>query len=404
MNAPLPTVLFARQPIYNRRRAVAGCELLFRPAPGTPWDSVDGDFATRQVMLSAFTETSFRDVCGHKPAFINFNAGTLEAAQTFSPDELVIEVLETVQATPEVKEVLRRCRARGYRIALDDYQLADAGHPLLPFADIVKLDYPAYTPAGLGRVIAALKQAYPRLQLLAEKIETPEDFRRCESVGCDLFQGYFLARPEPVHGQHLPSSRLSILRLLAELNRPDLGLDALADIIRRDPFISVRLLKMAGSAHYRRSRDITSVQTAVLLLGRRRILSLANLIALTRLDDKPHALQALALARAELCQALAGELLDSPGPGFTVGLFSCLDAFFDRPLERVLDELPLHRSLHQAILHHEGPLGLLLETTKHLERGDFSALDWPALQALGLSPAALTRAQQRAIEAAHAVA
>lgn len=399
MPEPLATVLFARQPIYDRHRELAGCELLFRPAPGASAAGFDGDFATRQVLISAFTETSLRDVCENTPAFINFSAATLQAALPFSPDEMVIEVLETVEASPAVVDTLRHCRKLGYRIALDDYQLEDASHPLLDVADIVKLDYPAYSADGLIRVIAALREAAPRLQLLAEKIETPEDFARCHAAGCDLFQGYFLARPAPVHGQRLPSDRLSVLHLLAELNRPDIGFNELTAIIRRDPFISVRLLKMAGSAYFSRSREITSVQMAVSLLGKRRILSLANLLALTRLDDKPHALQRLALARGELCQALADRLLDSPGSGFTVGLFSCLDAFFDRPIEQVLAELPLHESLSRAILHHDGPLGLILATAKRLERGELDALDWPALNALGLTPAELGQAQQHALEA-----
>ncbi|MBZ9559192.1 MULTISPECIES: HDOD domain-containing protein [unclassified Modicisalibacter] len=394
-----PAVLFARQPIYDRRRELAGCELLFRPAPGATSAPFDGDFATRQVLLSAFTETSLRDVCENTPAFINFGTATLTETLPFPPGEMVIEVLETVPASAPVIAALNQHRLNGYRIALDDYRLEDSGHPLLCFADIVKLDYPEYSTDGLARVIAALRRDYPRVRLLAEKVETHEDFERCLAAGCDLFQGYFLARPAPVHGQHLPSDRLSVLHLLAELNRPDIGFNELSAIIRRDPFISVRLLKMAGSAYFSRSREITSVQMAVTLLGKRRILSLANLIALTRLDDKPHALRQLALARGELCQALADQLLDNGGPGFTVGLFSCLDAFFDRPLDQVLDELPLHDSLRRAILHHEGPLGQILATAKSLECGELDALDWTGLTRLGLTPNALSRAQRRAFEA-----
>ncbi|WP_136066298.1 EAL and HDOD domain-containing protein [Modicisalibacter radicis] len=397
-STPVPTtVLFARQPIYDRRRVVAGFELLFRACTETTGEPFNDDYATRQVMLSAFTETNIHEVCEGTPAFINFHTNTLQAALPFSPDEMIIEVLESVAPTPAVEKALRYCKAQGYRIALDDYTLTDASHPLLPLADIVKLDCLVYSAEAFATAVAALRRARPSLHLLAEKVETAEEFERCLALGCDLFQGYFLARPVPVHGKRLPSSRLSVLQLLAELNRPDNTLAKLTATIQRDPFISVRLMKMANSAYYSRKHDIKSVQMAVNLLGQRRIRSLASLLALTKLDDKPHALQKLSLARGYLCQELADALLDAPGSGFTVGLFSCLDALFDYPLEATLAELPLHVSLKAAIHSHQGPLGLILASVLKLERGELDGLDWPGLNALGLTPKRLSRLQQRAI-------
>ncbi|SDL42654.1 EAL and modified HD-GYP domain-containing signal transduction protein [Modicisalibacter muralis] len=394
------TVLFARQPIYDRQRGLVGCELLFRPCPDTNACSMpfDGDIATLQVMISAFTETNIREVCEHTPAYINFTASTLKTELPFSPNDMVVEILETVEADAEVIAAIRRCQAQGYRIALDDYRLKDIDHPLLPFADIVKLDYPHFDTIELTRLVVALRQASPRLLILAEKIETHEDFLCCLEAGCDLFQGYFLARPAPVQGQHMPQSRLSVMQLLAKLNHPDVSIRELTDIVQRDPFMSVRLMKMADSAYYRRAHDITSVQMAVTLIGQRRIRNLASMLALTKLDDKPHALQKLALIRGYLCEELAEHLPDRPTSGFTVGLFSCLDAFFDLPLDTILDDIPLHDSIKQAILAHSGSIGLILSTVLHLERCELDTLDWPALGALGITPERLSHAQQHAIE------
>lgn len=395
---PHTTVLFARQPIYDHRRVLAGCELLFRSCHvDADSKSFDGDLATFQVMISAFTETNIREVCENTPAFINFTANTLMAEIPFPPGDMIIEVLETVEASEEVIAAIRRCKAQGYRIALDDYRLMDAGHPLLPFADIVKLDYPCFNADELAQVVSLLKRSYPRLLILAEKIETHEDFQCCQQVGCDLFQGYFLARPAPVQGQHMPLSRLSVLQLLAKLNQPDISIRELTNIIQRDPFLSVRLMKMVNSAYYQRTGEITSLQMAVSLLGQRRIRSLASMLVLTKLDDKPHALHKLALARGYLCQELADILLDDPTAGFMVGLFSSLDAFFDCPLDQVLDDIPLHMTLRQAILEHKGPVGLILSTVLHLECGELNRLDWPALTELGLAPEQLSHVQQYVI-------
>nr|WP_298378733.1 HDOD domain-containing protein [uncultured Halomonas sp.] len=393
------TVLFARQPIYDRQRQIAGYELLFRPTAGVNAliEPFDGDLATQQVMLSAFTETNIREVCENTPAFINFTANTLKAEIPFSPSEMVIEVLETVEADEEVVAAIKRYRKRDYPIALDDYRSKTADHPLLPLADIVKLDYPFYTAEELLQVVTRLKRAHPHLKIIAEKIETHEDFLICQQAGCDLFQGYFLSRPVPVEGQHMPHSRLTVLALLTELNRDGASIRELTETIQRDAFMSVRLMKMANSAYYQRPQDITSVEMAVALLGQRRIRNLASMLALSKLDDKPHALQKLALTRGYLCEGLAANLQDDSISGFTVGLFSSLDAFFDRPLGDVLQELPLHASLKEAILEHRGPMGLVLATALHIERGELDAIDWPALNALGLPVERISHAQQSAV-------
>ena len=398
------TVLFARQPIYDRELLQAGCELLFRPCDGIDAlvEPFDGDLATQQVMLSAFTESNIREVCENTPAFINFTANALKEEIPFGPDELVIEILETVDLTEDVMATVWRCLKQGYTVALDDYQLKDADHPLLPLVDIVKLDYPQYSADEMLQIVTLLKRRHPHLKLLAEKVETYEEFLNCHQAGCDLFQGYFLARPAPVEGRRIPHNRLVVLKLLAELNHGDASIRELTETIRHDPFMSVRLMKMVNSAYYRRAQDITSVQMAVALLGQRRIRNLASMLALSKLDDKPHALQKLALVRGYLCEELAGHMTSSSSSGFTVGLFSSLDAFFDHPLKEVLEELPLHVSLKQAILEHRGPLGLILATALHLERGEWDAIDWPALESHGLGPTHLSHAQQQAIELVNA--
>ncbi|GHA98548.1 EAL and HDOD domain-containing protein [Modicisalibacter luteus] len=396
---PLKHVLFARQPIYDRYKVMAGCELLFRTchtgnALSGPFD---GDEATRQVMLNAFTEDNIHSVCEGTPAYVNFTANTLKGDLPFSPGDLVIEILETVTPSHDVLQAVRRYREQGYRIALDDYTYTEVQHPLLPYADIVKLDYRAYSREGFLDIVTSLKRSYPKLVLLAEKVEDHNEFEHCLLAGCDLFQGYFLARPAIVEGRRMPQNRLLILQLLVKLNQPDIETGELAELIRKDPFLSLRLLKIANSSLFYRHRHIDSVHAAVSLLGQRRIRSLASLLALSKLDDKPHALQKLAMQRGYLCEALAEKVPGGAMAGFTVGLFSILDAFFDQALTRILDELPLHDSLRQAILERRGPLGKVLETTLHLERGEPEHIDWTGLVEYGISPDTLNLAQQHAI-------
>ncbi|GHC26816.1 histidine kinase [Kushneria pakistanensis] len=393
-------VLFARQPIHDRQLALAGYELLFRPYGGGPIVAADfdGNRATSQVLINAFTAADITQVCDHQPAYVNFTADSLIQDIPFDSRTLIIEILEDVTDTPEIIEALTRLREEGYVMALDDYTLGDASHPLLPFVDVVKLDYPFYTRETLTEAIRALKVRYPNLQLLAEKIETQEDYRIARDAGCTLFQGYFLARPEPVYGRVMPVNQLNTLRLLAELNAPDISMRDMAETVQRDPFLSVRLLRMANSAFAQQSRPVTSLHGAVMALGLSRIRSLASLLVLSRFDDKPHALQQLTMQRAHFCHHLAHQL---PGQisemGFTVGLFSCLDSFMDQPLEEILDSIPVHPDIETALLHHTGALGLILKTAIDYQKARWEMIDWPHLARLGLSAEQVACAYQQAL-------
>ncbi|OHV07656.1 EAL and HDOD domain-containing protein [Kushneria phosphatilytica] len=392
-------VLYARQPIYDRRLELAGFELLFRPVDSSApaLAELDGDRATSQVLLNAFTATDIGEVCEGRPAFVNFTADTLCHHIPFDPATIVIEVLETVVPSASTIAALQALHRHGYTIALDDYVLTDSSHPFLPWADIVKLEYPAYDADTLEATVARLHRYNPRLRVLAEKIERHQDFQYCRDIGCDLFQGYFLARPEPVHGDIMPINRISALTVLAELNRPQLGLHEMTHLIRNDPFLSLRLLRLARSALHQRGRPVTSLESAVLSLGLQRIRGLASLLVLSRLDDKPHALQRLAILRGHFCQQLAEHVPGVARMGFTVGLFSCLDGLFDQPLSDIVDQVPLHEDIRMALLEGRGPLGLILETAIHFEQDRWSRIDWQALDALKLNTIAVANAYDRAI-------
>ncbi|MFC0337966.1 diguanylate phosphodiesterase [Kushneria avicenniae] len=393
-------VLFARQPIYDRQLELAGYELLFRPYGGGPIVAADfdGNRATSQVLINAFTASDINEVCDNRPAYVNFTKESLIRDIPFDSRALIIEILEDVTDTPEVIEALTRLRDEGHIMALDDYSLADAGHPLLPFVDIVKLDYPVYTSESLATTIMALKARSPHLQLLAEKIETKEDYRIAMEAGCTLFQGYFLARPEPVYGRVMPVNRLNTLKLLAELNATEISMRDMAETVQHDPFLSVRLLRMANAAFMEQSRPVTSLHGAVMTLGLSRIRSLASLLVLSRFDDKPHALQELAMMLGHFCHNMAHQL---PGQtsemGFTVGLFSCLDSFMDQPLVDILAQIPVHPEIEAALIHRTGPLGLILQTAIDYQRAEWQKVDWTQLARLGLSPESIAGAYQQAL-------
>jgi len=397
---PATSVLFARQPIFDASLEIVAFELLFRPTDGGPMPTpFDGSRATSTVLLNAFTHGDLETVSQGKPLYVNFTAETLSDDLPFDPSHLIVEILEDIPFGDAIRDQLKRLRQQGFTLALDDYAEADVDHPYLPLVDIVKLEYPHYCDEGFEHIVRQLRQHYPHIKILAEKLETEDDLSCCQQVGCDLFQGYFLARPQVMHGASVATDRLAILKLIATLNKPKVSVREISTAMECDPTLGLRLLRLINTAKYQRRTNITSLQQAVSLIGTQRIRSLATLLALTEMEDKPESLQQLALSRACLCRELADGDPELAEKAFISGLFSYLEAFFNRPLKELVESLPLHPSITEALLSHAGPVGTLLETAIRLESGEWNVIPWARLKKIGIQAADLSKANQRAIQA-----
>lgn len=392
-----PSVLFARQPIFDASREIVAFELLFRPTDGGPMPSpFDGDRATSTVLLNAFAQGDLETVSHGKPLYVNFTADTLANDLPFDTSRLVVEILEDTPFNESIRQRLIALRRQGFTLALDDYAYDGTEHPFLPLVDIVKIEYPHYCGQDFANLVQQLRQRFPHLKLLAEKLESEQDLNCCQAAGCDLFQGYFLARPQIVHGKPVTTDRMAMLKLLATLNQPGVSVGEISAAIERDPALGMRLLRMVN-IQYWRSTKITSLRQAVTLLGTQRIRSLTSLLALGEMADKPDSLQQLALSRACLCRELASRDPVLAEKAFIVGLFSYLEAFFDQPLDVLIESLPLHSSINEALLTHKGPVGALLETAVRLENGEWNEIPWTRLQTLGIDALEVSAANQRAM-------
>lgn len=357
-------VLLAKQAILEQDLSTHGFELLFRG------EFIDGDSATSQVLLNAFAELDIRDVVGNGRAFVNFTRALLENPPSFDRDKLVIEVLEDIAVDQPLLDRLASLRDDGYCIALDDFVLHPGYEALLPYASIAKLDVLALTPEALARDAAKLQQA--GLTLLAEKVEDQAMFQRCQSLGFTLFQGFFFAKPEAVTGRSLPAAKLAVLQLLAKLNDADAEFQDLQNVITRDAALSFKLLRLLNSAAFALRNPVDSIGQAMSLLGLARIRQWASMLAMTSMSDKPHALTLLTAARASACEHLCSALglPDPPSAAFTVGLLSTMDAFFDQPMQSLLEPIPLEDGIKQAVLRRDNTLGTVLRLVCARERGE----------------------------------
>jgi c-di-GMP-related signal transduction protein len=359
--------MVGRQPIFNAKLAVHGYELLFR---GTDRLRPAGDSMTSQVLVSAGLDLGLSSLVGDKPAFVNatrpFLVGELDIP--FSPQQVVVEVLEDIDRDTEVLAGCRRLVRSGYALALDDYVLPEEDDPLLALASFVKLDVLALTPCQLEEAVRRCAGSGRRL--VAEKVETVEQLRACQELAFDLFQGYVFSHPEVVEGRSLSPSQLTCLRLLERLCDSNSSAGKLEGILREDPALTHRFLRAAGAGAARGLfRRLRSVRDAMVLLGERRVRAWLVLMLLAGNREGPDELLVMALTRARMAELML--LPREPGlhdAAFTVGLLSALDLLLQAPLPAIVEELSLASDLEEALLTRSGRLGAVLSDVVTWER------------------------------------
>lgn len=399
-------VFLARQPILDVRQKVYGYELLYRSAGADSFDGADAGRATGTVLANALCVIGLDRVTGGRPAFINFPEGLLdgELVSVLPPESVVIELLETVRPTGEVVEQCRALRERGYRLALDDFTGAPELAVLVELADILKVDFPASGRAG-RRELA--KRYRGRLRLLAEKVETEEEFREARSLGYDLFQGYFFARPSLLRRKDIPAGKLRLLGLLRELQREELEFGRVEALIREEAGLVYKLLRFVNSAAFHLRSPIENIRHALVLLGERQLRRWATIVTMAGLGaGKPEELVTGVAVRAHLLEGLA-QLSGGGGRApefFLLGMLSRMGALLDCTLEELLQHVPVTEGIRQALLAPgcETELCAALALAEACERGDWDRLEAIARR-FAVDPAEINRLYLDALRVADAL-
>lgn len=357
-------VHIARQPIFNVHKQLFAYELLFRQTLGLKLGELSGERATSSLLSTSFLTEDIDRIAGNRPCFVNFTADLLVRGVpgAFPSDRIIVEVLEDVQPTAEVIAACRDLRDRGYLLALDDFVFNDTLLPLIELAGIIKIDYRLTPAAEIEALIGRL--APYRLKFLAEKIETYQEFEHARDLGCHYFQGYFFARPQSLRLREVSSLKVTQLRLLAEINRPELSAAKLERIISADVAIAYKLLRFINSVYFSLVRKVESIRRAIIYLGETEVRRFVMLVIVSNLAaDKPEELLRLSVVRARFCELLAtrGTYAAHSAELFLVGLFSLLDAILDAPLEATMAALPIAVEVKEAIVGRTGPLAFFLE-------------------------------------------
>lgn len=369
----------AKQPILNTGKETVAYELLFRNGLTNAYPKgISAEAATASLITEQFLSQPIEKLVGDCLCFINFPYSLIvENLVDFLPvKQVVIEILEDCEPNETLLASVKELKNKGFRIALDDFTMEDSWDKFLPYIDIIKFDFRAYPLEYIVNFIKNNSQY--KIQYLAEKIETNDEFIFAKDLGFTLFQGYFFSKPEIVQNKALSQNQITVFQLLKEVNTyNEINFDKIELLLKRDLSLAYKLLRYVNNVRYGYSNPITSFRNAAVYLGQKELQRFVALISATSLgNDTPSELYQLSLTRAHFCEMLSNTRKGHTDPqeAFLCGLFSLLEPIMGRPLTETLKEMPIADNIKDALVSNKGELAFYLNFVKDYESLDFTTV------------------------------
>lgn len=362
----------ARQPIFDRDQKVYGYELLFRDGVKNFFANPDLESACRHTLDTSLL-VGAEELCGGAHIFINCTREVLlEGYVTLLPPKLtVVEILENIAPDAEVSAACASIKQAGYRLALDDYVPDDPRESLIGIADFIKFDLIA-TPRDRWTEMVE-RYAGRGTLLLAEKVETHDDFHAVRDLGFDYFQGYFFQKPVVFSAQGVPACQLNYLRMLQVVHQPELDWKTLELLIKQEASLCYRLLRYLNSAMFAFANEIKSVRHALSMIGEREVRRWISLVATMGASrNQPDELVQSALVRARFCEVMAQRVRHTGSDSFLVGLLSLMNTILGISMPELLERVAVDREIKAALLGEMNRPRLFLELACAQESADWA--------------------------------
>ncbi|KID57654.1 diguanylate phosphodiesterase [Pseudoalteromonas luteoviolacea] len=366
----------ARQPILNINKEVVGYELLFRDGVDNVFPNIDDVEATSKLIEGSQFNFGLEDLTDSKPAYINFTLETiLKGYPTMmGRDQLIVEILETVQPGKRLLAAVQDLKEKGYKLVLDDYKHQKVWRHFYPYIDQIKVDMLVTSVDEIHELKEAIAP-HKNIELVAEKVETHEQYQLALDLGFTLFQGFFFAKPEMVQTKALPPSEMALAELLYETSSVDVDLKRITQVFERDVNLSYKLLRYSNSAAFKRRAEISTIKQALVVLGNQELKKFLSLLFASQVaSEKPMELIRLSLTRARFCELISikhNEMRDT-GMAFLTGMMSLMDAILDETMQSVMQKLPLTIDIKDALLQGEGILAQYLNLVMAYEQANWA--------------------------------
>lgn len=380
-----------RQPVLDRNQALVGYELLFRSAAreDAGLEAAQGLCATAAVIAHT-AQLGLARAIGDAACFLNVDEEVLGGdIFAFLPRErTVLEIAGSVGAGDTVLARLKDLARHGFRFALDGIDGdSERLQRLLPLAGFVKLDLRTIRRDALAGLVQRLQDMGKTV--IADKVETRDDYHACLDAGFDYFQGFYFARPAVLGGRKLSPSQLAVLDLM-NLVTSDVDNADIERAVKRDVTLALNLLRLVNTPAVGARQRIDSLSQALLVLGRRQLQRWLQIMLYAEPATRGHnqtPLLMLATTRGRLMELLAQRL--RPGQravgeiAFTAGIMSLMDVLFGIPMADIVDQIPVADEIREALLKRGGFYGELLRLAESIEQSDDGVL--PLLKELAIS-------------------
>ncbi len=394
------SVFVARQAILNRNQNVVAYELLFRDSPENCFPGVSDGQATARLIMENQLNLGTRHITSGKKALINIGPESLKLDLCdFLPcKDVVIELLESIEPTDDTYELCRKLFHSNYKLALDDFVYKPQWERFLKLVNLIKFDIRLTPLAEIPLVVNKLKK-YKNIKLLAEKIETVEEYKLARKMGFDYFQGYYFARPVMIEQKDMHYNYGLVIAIYSEVMKPDPDVKVITGLFELDAALAYKLLRLLNSGVFPLQSQISSLKQALVYLGQARLKKFVNLIVTAHTArSKPIELMQMCVIRARFCELIAAKVAKQvQGEAFLTGLFSLLDAILDKPMDLLVDKLPFPEDIKAALTGEKNNLYYILETVKAYETGSWWVLE-KAVLLINLDSAFLPKLYKQAVQ------
>ena len=390
----------ARQPILDLHGAAQGYELLFWNGRN-PTTRGKSDLATR-TMLDNTVVFGLEELTRGLPAFVNCTADSLtkEWVEVLPPQMTVLELASDAEPTPGLLAACRKLKALGFRLALADFNGIPDYRFLADLADYIKVDIHKVSALSRGNLLRWLTGS--TASLVAQNVETQEEYGQACKEGFDLFQGYYFCRPEPLENHKIPGNRLVHLEILEDLQSNPVDLQRLSQLVMCDASLAYRLLRLVNSPVCAMRQEVTSIHAALMLVGDATFRRIAMLAIATDFNtDQPEEILRMAFERGRFCELAAPLCGLSPSEQYLIGMVSLFPAMLLIVMEDLVRMLPLRETARDALLGRDIPEGMLLHWVVCQEHGDWAGCD-AIVGSSGMSHEQVMRCHALAVEWAEA--
>ncbi len=372
------SVFVARQAIFNRRQKVVAYELLFRDSPKNFFPDIAEGQATARLIMENQLNLGTRHITSGKKALINIGPESLELDLcAFLPcQDVVIELLESIEPTDTNYELCRELFHSNFNLALDDFVYKPQWDRFLKLVKLIKFDITITPLNDIHPIIKKLKD-HKQIKLLAEKIETQEEYEVAAGMGFDYFQGYFFAKPTMMKHNDIDYNYGLVVAIYAEIMGPNPDLTKIAALFELDAALAYKLLRLINSGVFPIQSKIASLKQALVYLGQERLKKFVSLIVTAHTaGKKPAELMQVCVVRARFCELIAKKVAKhQSGEAFLTGLFSLLDAILDQPMSLLVEKLPFQDEIKAALLEEKNTLYYILKVVKAYETGSWWTLE-----------------------------